>query len=983
MNKRGFTLIEVIAVILLIGLLASIGIISYRRFFKSAEDSYYEVIENNMKIAGNDYFTDHRDELPTGLDYKEVTLVDLVESKYIDPVHDANGKLCTSDGVYVYRENNSYRYEACLICGNYVSDFCNQIDRASKEITITGRIVGGENYDVLKSYSSQVPTPGENVITTFSMDEQYNVSKYIVSHVAGEVSDIECTELNNNTCSVEIGTSGTYKVTAYDEDDKVISSRYMSVRIGIKDHLWYNYNLFAATTQTTNEVKATYTEDGSYLTLNGTGTAKSIIPKLWDYEKRNFTAGDEYQLTIKYISGTMTRASSSVNYPKLVIDMTTDGARFSDRTTAPVSAWGLQFPTSGEESLSFTIDASRTSANGLQYWIWEDSIGNATFTDYKVQILITKVDEKTVTNDLDNVFLPTPTKTGYDFAGWWTSPSGGTEVTNETTYNMLDTKTLYAHWTSHKLIIQYNGNASDANLCETHGESYTLDSSKYVIYNSSRNVSTKEFGQTVDLLNYNNSSALCIERTGYNAPSGAQWSMNGNSSKTYSHSGAIDINTMASDGGCNLETSSSCTVRLDVNWTVKQYTVTYVDNLFVGRNQSVDGITAVYTENGSYLTLNGITSNKWILDKLWAYERRTINAGDQYKITIKYISGSYTGKVDTTQKPRFYFELSNDGEVFSDRTTAPTSYKLVEMPLSGENSATFAVDASRASANGLNYRVYQQTASNFEFTDYKVQIIITKVRTKTVTFGSTYGTLATNSKTGFDFDGWHTGLTDGTEITSSSTYNTDGNQTLYAHWTYHKLHVRYRANNSGVTWCGSSSSTHSMDSSKYALNSSGSRDITNPGYGQYISYKSGFADYHNASAICFNRSGYKGVSGKEWKLTYDGTTTYYNQATKTYTAASVATKGGCSLKNTASCTVTVNVNWESTSSGGGSDPTPTSSSGTTCTDEMACGGLGSWCHYGNLCYYAKIDANFPTCESEGCTWVCGSCYCSVGNAACK
>ena len=92
--------------------------------------------------------------------------------------------------------------------------------------------------------------------------------------------------------------------------------------------------------------------------------------------------------------------------------------------------------------------------------------------------------------------------------------------------------------------------------------------------------------------------------------------------------------------------------------------------------------------------------------------------------------------------------------MFSDRTTAPVSYKLVEMPLTGENTATFTVDSSRASANGLYYRIYQQTASNFQFNDYKVQIIITKVQTKTVTYGSTYGTLASNSKTGFDFDGW-------------------------------------------------------------------------------------------------------------------------------------------------------------------------------------------------------------------------------------
>ena len=42
--------------------------------------------------------------------------------------------------------------------------------------------------------------------------------------------------------------------------------------------------------------------------------------------------------------------------------------------------------------------------------------------------------------------LPTPTRGGYTFDGWFTEQSGGTAVTAETVYN-ADT-TLYAHWTA-------------------------------------------------------------------------------------------------------------------------------------------------------------------------------------------------------------------------------------------------------------------------------------------------------------------------------------------------------------------------------------------------------------------------------------------------------------------------------------------------------------------------------------------------------
>ena len=41
--------------------------------------------------------------------------------------------------------------------------------------------------------------------------------------------------------------------------------------------------------------------------------------------------------------------------------------------------------------------------------------------------------------------LPTPTRTGYDFDGWYTAASGGTEVTPET-IAVGDTMIFYAHW---------------------------------------------------------------------------------------------------------------------------------------------------------------------------------------------------------------------------------------------------------------------------------------------------------------------------------------------------------------------------------------------------------------------------------------------------------------------------------------------------------------------------------------------------------
>lgn len=73
--------------------------------------------------------------------------------------------------------------------------------------------------------------------------------------------------------------------------------------------------------------------------------------------------------------------------------------------------------------------------------------------------------------------LPTPTRTGYTFSGWYTSASGGTRVTQNTTVSTPNDHTLYAHWTS--VSVQYTlyfnangGTVSEPSRQVTEGSAY-------------------------------------------------------------------------------------------------------------------------------------------------------------------------------------------------------------------------------------------------------------------------------------------------------------------------------------------------------------------------------------------------------------------------------------------------------------------------------------------------------------------------------
>lgn len=77
--------------------------------------------------------------------------------------------------------------------------------------------------------------------------------------------------------------------------------------------------------------------------------------------------------------------------------------------------------------------------------------------------------------------LPTPTCTGYSFAGWYTAASGGSLVKEDTNVSITSNQTLYAHWTPYTYTVSYNANGgtgAPGNQTKTHGQSLTLSSVK-------------------------------------------------------------------------------------------------------------------------------------------------------------------------------------------------------------------------------------------------------------------------------------------------------------------------------------------------------------------------------------------------------------------------------------------------------------------------------------------------------------------------
>lgn len=114
MKKNGFTFIELLAVIVIIGVLALISMPSLEGIVKSNKDKIYNSQLDNIVLALKDWASDNRDLLPTtNGNKKELTLLELKKDGYIDyEFKNPKTNKCFSNSMKLIIEkvDNSYNY---------------------------------------------------------------------------------------------------------------------------------------------------------------------------------------------------------------------------------------------------------------------------------------------------------------------------------------------------------------------------------------------------------------------------------------------------------------------------------------------------------------------------------------------------------------------------------------------------------------------------------------------------------------------------------------------------------------------------------------------------------------------------------------------------------------------------------------------------------------------------------------------------------
>lgn len=143
MNKKGFTLIELIGVIVLLALITSIATITLNNYLIRGRAKTFQILQNSLEDAvleaytsclanpdSSDFCRVHKIPEISGAG-ERVTLKELLDDGFIEDVKNPwkTSEQCSEDSYIIAMRNSddsiSFDYETCLICGTHQTDACN------------------------------------------------------------------------------------------------------------------------------------------------------------------------------------------------------------------------------------------------------------------------------------------------------------------------------------------------------------------------------------------------------------------------------------------------------------------------------------------------------------------------------------------------------------------------------------------------------------------------------------------------------------------------------------------------------------------------------------------------------------------------------------------------------------------------------------------------------------------------------------------
>ncbi len=124
LNKKGFTMVEILAAVTILGILTVVAVVGISRVMDNAKKEYYKNQEENIILAAQSFVQNNTNKLPKNIGQKvKLKLSELTKNKYLkETVKDYGKQNCDMDKSYVEITKISqkeYSYDVILECPSY------------------------------------------------------------------------------------------------------------------------------------------------------------------------------------------------------------------------------------------------------------------------------------------------------------------------------------------------------------------------------------------------------------------------------------------------------------------------------------------------------------------------------------------------------------------------------------------------------------------------------------------------------------------------------------------------------------------------------------------------------------------------------------------------------------------------------------------------------------------------------------------------
>ena len=134
MNKKGFSLVELLAVIIILVILVTLGYAAVSSYIGDAHDTTYESFESSLVDGATNYLLEHSGNIPNEGESLVIDTAKLICDGYVDELIDPRDetKTCNLNSYTIVKRNNNsgynmdLEYTACLKCSDYQSPGCSK-----------------------------------------------------------------------------------------------------------------------------------------------------------------------------------------------------------------------------------------------------------------------------------------------------------------------------------------------------------------------------------------------------------------------------------------------------------------------------------------------------------------------------------------------------------------------------------------------------------------------------------------------------------------------------------------------------------------------------------------------------------------------------------------------------------------------------------------------------------------------------------------